>query len=155
MRESLIRTHGRPRTEKRPYSASPPGQSAARPALSLSSCTRHGPALRPNVTGASARSRKRPQNVNPFLPAETPQPGRESPARPRFSPLSALRKTALRQEISVFAARKQFLSAKKFHFCRTKNAVRPDSVFAWNRGGCLNIRDAHRCEFRPPIVRPV
>ena len=50
----------------------------------------------------------------------------ENRPKPPFSPLPTRRKTALRQEISVFAARKKFLSAKKSRFCRTKTPAKAE-----------------------------
>ena len=60
------------------------------------------------------------QSVTCISCAAAPRLEAENRPKPPFSPLPTRRKTALRQEISVFAARKKFLSAKKFHFCRTK-----------------------------------
>ena len=64
-----------------------------------------------------------------FLYAESLQPEGKSRPKPRFSPLSTHPKISLRQEIFVFAARKKFLSAKKFHFCRTKTPAVAEKCF--------------------------
>ena len=59
-----------------------------------------------------------------FLHADGLQPEGKIRPKPRFSPLSTLPGISLLKEICVFAARNKFLSAKKFHFCRTKTPPR-------------------------------
>ena len=76
--------------------------------------------VRTNAAPASAREGKGLQKGSRILHAESPQPEGKSRPKPRFSPLSTRPGISLRQEIRVFAARNKFLSAKKFHFCRTK-----------------------------------
>ena len=77
-------------------------------------------AVRTDAAPASARAGKGWQKDRWILHAGSLQPGGKRRPKPRFSPLSTLPETSLRQEIRVFAARNKFLSAKKFHFCRTK-----------------------------------
>ena len=60
------------------------------------------------------------QKGSRILHADSRQIERKSRPKPRFFPLSTLPGISLRQEIRVFAARKEFLSAKKSRFCRTK-----------------------------------
>ena len=72
---------------------------------------------------ASAKRGKGLQKGSRILYAEILQIERKSRPKPRFSPLSTLPGISLRQENSVFAARKKFLSAKKSRFCRTKTVA--------------------------------
>ena len=62
------------------------------------------------------------RNVTRILGAGKPRLEGKRPPKPRFPPLSTRRKISLRQEICVFAARRKFLSAKKFDFVRMKTA---------------------------------
>ena len=77
-------------------------------------------AVRTDAAPASAKRGKGLQKGSRILYAEILQIERKSRPKPRFSPLSTLPGISLRQENSVFAARKKFLSAKKSRFCRTK-----------------------------------
>ena len=88
----------------------------------LSATLRRPPrdAVRTNAAPASAREGESLQKDKWILCAESLQLERKGRPKPRFSPLSTRPLTSLRQEIFVFAARKKFLSAKKFRFCRTK-----------------------------------
>ena len=80
-------------------------------------------AVRTDAAPASARAGKGWQKDRWILHAGSLQPEGKSRPKPRFSPLSTLPETSLRQEIRVFAARNKFLSAKKSRFCRMKTAA--------------------------------
>ena len=88
--------------------------------VSATLCRPPRDAVRTDAAPASARKGKGLQKSSRILHAESPQPEGKSRPKPRFSPLSTLPQISLRQEIPVFAAKKQFLSAKKSHFHRTK-----------------------------------
>ncbi len=78
------------------------------------------------AAGCVARSALRAAIRHPDFVCRRVPSGTEKPPEPRIFRFSTLRETSLRQEICVFAERNFFLSAKKFHFCRTKSAAVPE-----------------------------
>ena len=119
-RESRKRTQGRRRKEAREPRGPAGMQDESRRPVSATLCRPPRNAVRTAAFPASAREGKGLQKDNWILHADGLQLEEKSRPKPRFSPLSTLPLTALRQEISVFAARKKFLAAKKSRFCRTK-----------------------------------
>ena len=91
----------------------------------LPSCRGGGGLVRTTCGGASAGRRNEGQKVSRILYGRRLQPDGKCGPKPRFQAFSSLLKISLRQEISVFAARRKFLSAKNLHFCRTKVVFRP------------------------------
>ena len=83
-------------------------------------------AVRTDAVHASAREGKSRQKDKWVSHAGGLQPEGKTGPKPRFSPLSTLPGISLRQEICILAARKKFLSAKKFRFCRTKTPAKAE-----------------------------
>ena len=92
----------------------------------LASCRRQAGVLRTRRRAVSAVPPRGRQSVIRILYAAASRLERKSRPKPRILRFSTLRETSLRQEICVFAERNFFLSAKKFHFCRTKIAAVPE-----------------------------
>ena len=89
----------------------------------LASCRRWAAVLRTRRRAVSPVPPFGRQSVIRILYAAASRLERKSRPKPRIFRFSTLRETSLRQEICVFAERNFFLSAKKFHFCRTKSAA--------------------------------
>ena len=104
---TILRPSGKSRMKAYPAFCSPPCHPAKR-------------GLRTARRPASGPGGKTWQNVIAVLYGKTLQIAGKNAPKPRFPPLSTVLKISLRQENSVFAARRKFLSAKKFDFCRTK-----------------------------------
>ena len=92
----------------------------------LASCRRWAAVLRTRRRAVSPVPPFGRQSVIRILYAAASRLERKSRPKPRIFRFSTLRETSLRQEIFVFAERNFFLSAKKFHFCRTKSAAVPE-----------------------------
>lgn len=92
----------------------------------LASCRRWAAVLRTRRRAVSPVPPFGRQSVIRILYAAASRLERKSRPKPRIFRFSTLRETSLRQEIFVFAERNFFLSAKKFHFCRTKNVAVPE-----------------------------
>ena len=125
-RESRKREQGRDWKERR-ESRGPAGmQDESRKAVSATLCRPPRDAVRTDAASAPAHGGKGLQKDKGDLHADGLHLEGKSRPKPPFSPFSTLPKTSLRQEICVFAARRKFLSAKKFRFCRTKTPAKAE-----------------------------
>ena len=115
----------RRRTEIREYPRLAERHSVTKTALFPSLRHHAPPPLRMASPAASAIPPQTRQSVNRILHASAFLPEEKTHPKPRFSPPARSPKTALRQEISVFAERKIFLSAKKSALYRS-----PDCIYA-------------------------
>ena len=115
----------RRRTEIREYPRLAERHSVTKTALFPSLRHHAPPPLRMASPAASAIPPQTRQSVNRILHASAFLPEEKTHPKPRFSTPARSPKTALRQEISVFAERNIFLSAKKSALYRS-----PDCIYA-------------------------
>ena len=122
-------SHGQPpggtRTEIRDSHADTKNQDESPDGVSLSKRKPPEGEMRTVSRMLSAFRRIPSQKVRWNLYAESLQTEEKNGTKPAFHPLPTRLKISLRQEISVFAARNKFLSAKKFHFDRMKTGFKP------------------------------
>ena len=123
--ESHGRTQGRGRTETRDSRGVAGMQDGTDFRFLLPSCRGGRGLVRTTCGGVSAGRGNGGQKVSRILYGRRLQPDGKRGPKPRFQAFSSLLKISLRQEISVFAARRKFLSAKNLHFFRTKIVFRP------------------------------